>query len=197
MSILKISQTKKIMVTGGRDISTELSYLARLIGHEIIASRYILLSNGANGTDTMSAEGALMACLLNDVDPLQYIKVFRPINAPSPRFDFGHLRIFGEDYHERRDFVIKQSDAVVIIGGGNGTKEVAKRARELDKLLIPVGIGATTQASVLIWHDDFNKAESNSDSLLSKDDLLRIGPSQYNLRDAAGSVLQICRKLLT
>ena len=72
--------------------------------------------------------------------------MYRPINAPKPAFDFGHLRIAGDDSQERSDFVIKQSHTVVTIGGGSGTKAVIERAEKFGKLVVPVGVGSISDA---------------------------------------------------
>ncbi|MFT3765134.1 MAG: hypothetical protein QM820_06410 [Minicystis sp.] len=197
MSILDVSHRKQLMITGGSTASLELSYLARLIGYEAIVGQYNILSNGSDGVDTAVADGAIMACLLHNIDPHDRIKVFRPICAPVPSFDFGHLRISGEDYVARRNFVIDQSDAVVLIGGGSGTTEVFRYAEKCGKVTLPVGIGSSKEAAVLLWHEAVRASASDAGrAKLSHDDLLVIGPSQYNLKAAAAGAIQILNKVL-
>jgi hypothetical protein len=82
-----------IMVTGGRETTSEVLNLAHLIGQQIILKGHTIMSNGSTGVDKASGEGALAACHLKNLDPSTKIQVFRPRKAPTPHFNFGQLQI--------------------------------------------------------------------------------------------------------
>lgn len=196
MSSLTIDNSKRIMITGGNTISSEICFLSHLAGYSLIESDYNLVSNGSKGVDLAVAEGALMACLLNDYEPYKRIKVFRPLNHPVPEFDFGHLRIVGTNLQERRDFALEQCNVIVVMAGGSGTEAVVRRARELDIPLLAIGIGSSNEAAVAIWGEICHQAETDRYRGLSKEDLAVIGPNQYDLRVAAQGIVNLCSKLL-
>jgi len=112
----------KIFVTGGIEVSQEVAQAAFLIGQCVVQRGHILLSNGSIGVDKLSGEGAFAMCRSKHLDANSRIRVFRPRKAPSPHFTFGRLQIVGRDYDERRNYVIQQSDVVILLGGGDGTK---------------------------------------------------------------------------
>ena len=54
------------------------------------------------------------------------------------------------------------SDAVIIIGGGAGTRKVANRALIVGKPLIPLGIGSLTETAVDFWEKMFTGVMESS-----------------------------------
>jgi hypothetical protein len=112
-----------------------------------------------------------------------------------PAFDFGHLRIVGNNHSERRDFVILESDIVVLIGGSDNTKKLAECAYEFGKPVIPIGIGSSNDASVQIWHELIHGPKQQRDSSILREDLEKIGPAQFDLQEAAKAVANICMRL--
>jgi len=179
------------MVTGGRRTTKPVLRLAKLIGKEVVFRGHILMSNGAAGVDTAAAEGALEACRLDNLDPNQRIRVFRPREHPAPEFSFGFLEIVGETYADRRDYVIRESDAVVLLDGGKGTTAVAKQARLLGKPVIPIGLFGG--AAVRLWQQMKRGTKTRGLSFveISDEDLDSIGPFQTDMNAVAESCIMI------
>lgn len=187
-----------IMVTGGRETTHEVLKLAHLIGQQVILRGHIIMSNGSAGVDKASSEGALTACHLKNIDPSTKIQIFRPRKAPTPHFDFGQLQIVGRGYSERRNVVIKRSDAIILLGGGTGTEGVARQAQIMGKPIIPVGIGRDEEAAVRLWHKMQGKYVDNLPIIrIEADDLHKIGPSQQDLDKVSLSTVLITEKLVS
>jgi len=134
-----------------------------------------MISNGAKGVDRASAEGALEACKERFLLPEELIQIYRPIESPTPDFDFGSVHLVGQTYSQRRDYVVDNSDVVIILGGGSGTKKVVNCALSVSKPLIPIGIGNPTEVAFDIWQKMFTGV---IDSPIEIDDLRKIGHKQ-------------------
>jgi|GEM_PF-2199792 len=145
----------RILVTGGREASNLAENAAYFVGMQVILRGHILFSNGARGVDQSAAEGALKVCKDKSLSPEKFIQVYRPRDYRVPEFQFGHIHLVGQTYSQRKDYVVDNSDAVVIIGGGAGTRKVANRALSVGKPLIPLGIGNLTETAVDFWEKMF------------------------------------------
>jgi predicted Rossmann-fold nucleotide-binding protein len=186
-----------IMVTGGRNTEPELLQIAFLIGQYVILRGHTLINNGSEGVDKASAEGALAACKLKNLDASAKIQVFRPRNAPKPHFDFGNLQIVGLDYDERRNFVIQKSDALILVGGYVGTRNIARQAQIVSKPIIPIGIGRNDETAVQLWHKIRNGSIDNLPVIPIQDrDLQQIGPEQKDMERIALSSVLIAERLV-
>ena len=186
-----------IMVTGGRKTIPEVLQLAFLVGRQVILRGHTLISNGASGVDTESAKGALAACRLKNLDAGTKIRVFRPRRAPTPHFDFGSLQIVGSDYDERRNFVVQQSDALILLGGDKGTLNIARQAQIAGKPIVPVGVGRDDATAVQLWHKiRFDTVDNLPAVPIPADDLSQIGPKQRNPEKIAFYAVLIAEKLV-
>jgi predicted Rossmann-fold nucleotide-binding protein len=186
-----------IMVTGGRETTHEVLKLAHLIGQQVILRGHTIMSNGSIGVDKASSEGALTACHLKNLDPSTRIQVFRPRKAPTPHFHFGKLQIVGRDYTERRDVVIKASDAVILLGAGKGSESVARQAQIMRKPIVPVGIGKDEEAAARLWHRMQGEYVDGLPIIrIEADDLHKIGPGQQDLEEVSLSAVLIAEKLV-
>ena len=186
-----------IMVTGGRKAMPEVLQLAFFVGRQVILRGHTLISNGASGVDTESAKGALAACRSKNLDVSTKIRVFRPRRAPAPHFDFGSLQIVGSDFDERRNFVVQKSDALILLGGGKGTLNIARQAQIAGKPVVPVGIGREDATAVQLWHKiRFNIVDNLPAIPIPADDLLQIGPGQKNPEKIAFYAVLIAEKLV-
>jgi predicted Rossmann-fold nucleotide-binding protein len=182
----------KILITGGIEISHTLSELSYALGQHVITRGHSLLNNGSAGVDKLSAEGAFSACRANNVDPNSKIMVFRPRKSPEPHFSFGKLEIIGNNFDERRDYVIKSSDILILLGGSDGTKKVIQKAQTIGKPIIPIGVGTEYDAAVQLWHILINRPDLG----LRKDDLQLISPEMKDLNQVALSAVLIAENLL-
>lgn len=171
----------KILVTGGRNTSLINRGVAFLIGYQLILRGHILLNHGSKGIDKEAAEGALLGCQEKQCSEYELIHVFRPFEGAIPEFYIGSLHTIGQTYQDRRDYVIAHSSAVIILGGGRGTRDVAQQAEAVGIPLIPVGIGNAPEAAFEIWQRMLSKPESIK-SAIGRNDLKKIGdPKDYDL----------------
>lgn len=169
----------KILVTGGRETSQTIKDVAFQIGYQVIVRGHILLNHGTRGVDEAAAEGARKACSENNYSPDKYIYVYRPKQGEIPEVAFGDRQTKGQTFQERRAYAIDQSNAVIILGGGHGTRDVAKQVRIAEKPLIPIGVGNPREAAVEIWRKMLNR--EYADTLISRHDLKKIGdPVDHN-----------------
>lgn len=185
-----------ILATGGKGISQEVLQLAYLVGQQIILRRHTLLNNGSDGVDKATAEGALAACRSSGLDPNIMLQVIRPQQSPVPSFNFGHLQIIGKDFNERHFFVIRKSNAIILLGGGDGTRKIARRAQLLQKPIIPIGIGASNETAVQLWHEMLGEYAGDLPFIpIDKEELQKIGPGQPDFEKVALSAVLIAEKL--
>jgi predicted Rossmann-fold nucleotide-binding protein len=192
-----------IMVTGGRKLIFEAQIeLANLIGQQIILRNHNLITNGAKGIDKESTEGAIKMCRLKNLKPTEKIQVYRPYNAPKPRFDFDNGKVvrIGKNYDERRNFVVHQSDVIILLGGAQGTRDVVTYAQIACKPFIPIGIGSQEQTAVDLWHKMYQTQDKYLDDLpiirIASEDLQKIGPKQEDLYQVALSSILIAENWL-
>lgn len=184
----------RIMVSGGKHDSDDLLNIARLIGKKLISANCVLMSNGSRGVDTAALDGAFLECTLRKLEPNDYIKIYRPINDKTADVTYGSLHIVGNDYEDRRDFVINASNVIVLVGGGTGTRSVIQRCSQWGKPLIPTGIGAVDRAAVELWHQ-FQNHSYSTNYPLSEVDLQSIGPEQHDLNVLAEAVITIALRI--
>jgi hypothetical protein len=191
------SLSLNMFVTGGIEVSQEVAQVAFMIGQCVVLRGHTLLSNGFAGVDKLCGEGAFTACRAQNLDANSRIRVFRPRRSPSPHFAFGSLQIVGNDYDERRNYVIYQSDVVVLLGGGDGTKQVARQAQIAGKPVIPVGIGADNEFAVQLWHRMNDKRIGDLPVTPIKPSYLhQIGPEQEDFDQVALSAVVVAEKLV-
>ena len=167
-------QVLRILVTGGRETSRIVENLAFRIGYQVIMRGHIMLNHGTRGVDKAAAEGALKACGEKSYPPENLIYVYRPEKGSIPDFGFGKLQTIGRTFHERRNYVIDQSHAVIILGGGRGTRDTAQQVKVAKKPLIPIGVGDPKEAAVDIWQRMLISADTE-DTPIGRHDLKKIG----------------------
>lgn len=194
--IVTSQESLQILVTGGLDASATEIELAQIIGQQVILHGHTLMSNGSRGIDKAAGEGAIRSCKLMNIDPTKKIQVFRPHNDPSVDFPLGKITLIGNSYDERRDYVIRNSDAIILLGGSRGTKDVARIAKLMNKPIIPIGIGQKGEAAVDLWHEMIQgKFLFEPNNLLNEDDLKKIGPDQQDLNHAANYSIALAERM--
>jgi len=151
--IAKEEQRLKIFVTGGRDVIKAVEDLAFKIGYEVVKQGCILLNNGTRGVDVAAAKGAQAACEEEEYSLEEYIKVYRPKEGPLTNIPFvePHIPDKIEKYEQRTKYVIKESNAVIILAGNRKTRDAIEWTRNAGKLLVPIGVGDSTYAAVELW----------------------------------------------
>lgn len=187
----------KIMVTGGRDVTKDGMHIAQLIGQTLVLRGHILINNGAQGVDKAACEGALLACQLTGQQPSDRIYIYRPQSDPVPSVNFGKLEVVGQNHDERRNVVIQQSQAIIILGGGRGTTNVVRQAQIMRKPIIPIGFGAPNETSVVVWHKLYGRYQDNLPFIaIEKNDLLQIRSGQATCAQIALSSVCIAENLV-
>jgi hypothetical protein len=174
----------KILVTGGRDTSETVEALASFIGYQVALRGHVLLNNGTRGVDKASAEGAFRACDDYGYDSQKIIQVFRPTEGLIPDFDYGTLNVVRQTYNQRRDFVVNQADAVIVLGGEHGTRGVADFALSIEKPLIPIPVGDPNEAAVEIWQEMIEESQQGK-SEIGLDDLGKLSHPRYTFEQIA------------
>ena len=182
----------KILVTGGRVASGLAEDAAYYVGMQVILHGHILLSNGSRGVDQLAAEGALKVCKDKSLSPEKFIQVYRPRDYRVPDFQFGHVHLVGQTYSQRKDYVVDNSDAVIIIGGGAGTRKVANRAISVKKPLIPLGIGSRTETAVELWENMFTRI---MESAIPVEEFRKLG-RKHNVATIAVNAITLAENLV-
>lgn len=178
----------KILVTGGRETSQTVENLAFLIGFQVINRGHIMFNHGTRGVDKAAADGALKACVEKGWFAKELIWVFRPEVESIPDVAFGRLHIIGKTFQERREYVIANSDAVIILGGGKGTREIANQVEVAGKPLIPIGVGDSKEAAVDIWQTML-KSSKYEETQIGYRDLRKIGNINDHEKLAVNAVI--------
>ena len=179
----------RILVTGGRKTTEIVEKVAFLIGYQVIMRGHIMMNHGTRGVDKASAEGALQACKDKSASPQDLIHVFRPQEGSIPEFNIGTLHITDQTYRQRRDHVIGNSNAVIILGGGGGTRDVAQQAQIARVPLIPIGVGDVKEAAFDIWQNLLNNSRGTINSPIGRNDLKKIGNPTEHEKLAVNAVI--------
>lgn len=141
-----------IAVTGGRDASAYTMNLAKEIGRELISRGHTLINGGGKGVDQATVAGAELYLEQIGASPEGRMIALRPGESPiahSSGYTEVHRR--GKTYAERRDAVVVAADVIVILAGGKNTLDLAKRARNYRKPLLP--IGCTGGTALEVWRE--------------------------------------------
>ncbi|MEM2126389.1 MAG: CHAT domain-containing protein [Candidatus Methanosuratincola sp.] len=193
----EIGLSLNIMVTGGKEATSDVLRLAFLVGQYVIFRGHTLISSGSSGVDKASAEGARAACQRKNLDARVKIQVFRPLKAPIPDFDFGGLQIVGQDYAERRGFVVQRSDALILLGGRSGTRKIARQAQIAGKPIIPIGIGGPDETAVQLWYKIGGDSVNSLPIIpIQDEDRWKIGPGQRDFEEVALNAVLLAEKLV-
>jgi hypothetical protein len=178
----------RILITGGKKTSRIVENVASLIGYQIVLRGHIMLNHGTKGIDKAAAKGALKACQEKGYLPEDFIYVYRPEEGSIPDFSFGRLQILGKTFHERKERVIAQSHAVILLSGGRGTRDTVQRVRAAKKPLIPIGVGDPTEAAVETWQKMVDDS-GLEDAPIGRHDLKKVGPSVNHEKLAVNAVI--------
>jgi formylglycine-generating enzyme required for sulfatase activity len=155
----------KILVTGGTRISRLNEKAAFFIGRQIIICGHFLINNETTDAGRFSGKGALEAC--NEL-----------ISAPEKLILDGS---------------VDNSDIVIILGGGDGTRKIVTKVLNSGKLLIPISLGDTATVSSSLWE---KMLTGMMDSPIEVDDLRKIGNKQNPEVVALNAVIlaeKLCR----
>lgn len=141
----------RIVVTGGADAPREALDLAFAVGYEVVRRGHFLLNGGAKGVDRSAVHGGDKYRKEAGSNFDGQIIAYCPENAPQPASSrYTDVRVVGNTRAERRDAVVRNGDILIVLSGADGTLDIAKRARNYGKLVIPVG--CSKGAALELWH---------------------------------------------
>jgi hypothetical protein len=144
----------KILIAGALDFSRQdASDFVKYLGEEVIEQGHVLMSGCLNEFDRAVADSAFRAANAKTIRPTERI-ISYAVEGSTPAHLHGtllrsKLRTWGLEFKRLEvPEPIYGADAVVLVGGGNGTLCAANWARIANKPLLPVtafgGAGATT-----------------------------------------------------
>lgn len=153
----------RIFIAGALDFSrADVNTFVKFLGQELIAQRHVLLDGCRNEFDRQIAKSAFEAAQAKGVDPNAHI-VSYVVSAAEPAHGFGtilrsRLATWGLEFERLHvPEPVYEADAVIIVGGKDGTLCAANWARIADKPLLPVtAFGGAGQAAYTEEITDFN-----------------------------------------
>jgi len=186
----------RVVVTGGADAPRSALDLAHAIGYQVVQRGHILINGGAKGVDRSAAHGGYRYRKKVDPNFTGQIIAYRPGNsskAHSSRYTDVH--VVGNTHAERRDAVVRSGDILIVLSGSRGTLDMAKRARNYGKPIIPLGCSGGT--ALELWHDlvDDDGRIYPYRERLSEEMLQSLNPLDYQVDDVARLTVDLAEKI--
>ena len=150
--------TPKIALLGGRRlVDRQALRIAYSLGEAIVAQGYQLFTGGVSGAGEEVSRGAYRYLKKRGEDPVDRITSVVP-QGYEPSHSYGKTLYRGKDWEERRRELVKIADILIVVGGGEGTRQEIGFALEEGKPLIP--IGSTGGEAVRLWQKLYQTGES-------------------------------------
>lgn len=209
----------KFLLAGGYDEETDktgqgqMADFVRLLAREIIRQGHVLIGGAQTVLDADAARAAHdVCCLEHKGEPaFDADKRIRSFIDPSKKqsHDFGYI---GRSAQESwgligRDFYIPEpideADAIILVGGFEGTYQAANWARLANKALVPVSAISHSMATENIFNDEkktFDKklaAVIDREVFLTLDRVIPPDASEEKLSKLARDVVQIAERLVS
>jgi len=185
-----------VAVTGGADAPREALDLAFVVGYEVVRRGHILLNGGAKGVDCYAVHGGDKYGEETGMDFDGEMIAFRPRNAQQPASSrYTEVRVIGNTHAERSDAVVRNCDILIILSGGSGTMDIAKRAQNYGKPVIP--IGCSRGAALELWHkliEDDGKFFPYRNQITTKM-LQSLNPLDYVVEDVARLAVDLAEEV--
>lgn len=189
-------QKLNVVVTGGTDAQSAALDLAFAIGYEVVRRKHILLNGGAKGVDRYAVHGADKYLQEVNLRFDSQVIAYCPGDAPQPASSrYTEVRVVGNNRAERRDEVVRDGDVLIVLSGDSGTLDMAKRARNYGKPVIPVGCSRGT--ALELWHDliaDDGKKYPYRAQLTTKA-LQSLNPTRYAVGDVARVAVDLAEQV--
>jgi hypothetical protein len=202
----------RILIAGGLwqdDENIELrdarDAFALALGREVVAKGHVLLGGCRTGLDARVAEAAKVEAVHRNLDPRKVVRSW-VTKSTTPSHAVGEVvrSRMGDWSHVPRGFSfpepIQEADAVIILGGWDGTHYAASWARLANKPLVPVATFGLAAAE--IFEDELANFDRRYGSRLSQDEyqiLNRLLPDcQKPTIDAfAKDIIALAERLIT
>jgi hypothetical protein len=189
----------KILIAGALDFSKgEASEFVQFLGEEVIEQGHVLMSGCLNELDKAVADSACRAAMAKAVRPNDRI-ISYAVEGSTPAHHHGtllrsKLRTWGLEF--RRLEVpepIHSADAVLIVGGGDGTLCAANWARIDNKPLLPItafgGAGLTT------YNEEIKEFPTKYADRVDRLEYERLNQVPVDLRALAKEVVSLAAKI--
>jgi uncharacterized protein (TIGR00725 family) len=194
--MMKSQKQLRIVVTGGADAPQAALELASAVGYEVLRRGHILVNGGAKGIDRSAAHGADRYCREAGPGFQGQIIAYRPSHSPeaaSSRYTSVH--VVESTHADRRDDVVRQGDILILLSGSKGTLDIARRARDYGKPVIPVG--CSKGASLELWHQllaDDGKVYPYRRTI-STERLEALNPLAYKVEEVARQTIELAEQV--
>ena len=187
----------RIVVTGGADAPREALDLAFAVGYQVVRRGHFLLNGGAKGVDRSAVHGGDKYRKEVGSNFDGQIIAYRPGNAPQPASSrYTDVKVVDDTHAERRDVVVRNGDILIVLSGAGGTLDIAKRAHNYGKPVIP--IGCSKGAALELWHklvEDDGKTYSYRKQL-TIEMFQSLNPLDYKVDDVACLAVDITEKIM-
>jgi uncharacterized protein (TIGR00725 family) len=141
----------RIVVSGGADAPQPALDLAFAMGYEVLRRGHVLLNGGAKGIDRSAAHGGDHYCREAGPGFQGQIIAYRPSHSPKAASSrYTTVQVVESTHADRRDDVVRQGDILILLSGSKGTLDIAQRAKDYGKPVIPVG--CSKGAALELWH---------------------------------------------
>lgn len=119
---LPASRDHSLAVFGGGRLSPAAAEMAALLGQEIVAAGYCLVTDGRSSAAVACATGALGACRAKGLDPREAMVSIYYAKAP-PLVAFGSSRRIDRSQTKRRCAMVQSTWGAFVIGGEKQTRD--------------------------------------------------------------------------
>ena len=164
-----------ILVIGSLDLSEQRSHdFLKYLGEELADKGHCLLNGCRNGLDRIVASAMFDRLKAKGIDPFKRITCYISPSV-APAHEFGTIlksrvvnweSLAGTGLHVPE--TIQQADAVLLIGGSEGTKCAANWTRIESKPLLP--ITAFGGAAIAIYDEELTSFEENYSARIDRSD---------------------------
>ena len=189
----------KILIAGALDLSKQRSQnFVRYLGEEVIRQGHVLLNGCRNVFDKMVANSAFKVC-----DPdRRNERIISYVEADSePVHEFGtvlrsRLSDWGLGY--KRLYIpepIYKADAIIIVGGQEGTKIAANWARIASKPLLPITV--FDGAAKIAYKEELKDFKSKYADRIEQFQYEKLNQISLNLKGIAQDAVSLAARITT
>jgi hypothetical protein len=189
----------KMLIAGALDFSKkDAADFVQYLGEEVIEQGHVLMSGCLNEFDKIVADSACRAATARTIRPSDRI-ISYAVEGSTPVHNHGtllrsKLRTWGLEFKRLEvPEPIQSADAVLIVGGGDGTLCAANWARIDNKPLLPVsafgGAGATT------YNEEISEFNTKYADRVDRLEYERLNQLPVDLRALAKEVVSLAARI--
>jgi predicted Rossmann-fold nucleotide-binding protein len=191
----------KILIAGALNLSQDNAPdFVRYLGEEVVEQGHILLNGCRNEFDKMVAKGAYDLLKVKGIEPEKYI-ISYAIAGSEPAHEFGtvlrsRLPTWGLEF--KRLYIpepIHKADAVIIVGGQEGTMCAANWARIDNKPILPITAFGGAAAST--YNEEIKDFESKYGDRIEQFQYETLNQVPLDLRKVAKDSVSLAARITT